>query len=323
MLITIGAFDGFHKGHSKLLQTCRDNSKNWSVISFYPHPSEFMHKLDAPLFTLREREFIRRALKIPAVHFIEFNKNLMNLSPSEFWNALKNKFNITGLVVGSDFHFGRNRTGNADYLKKLAVSDGMPENNIFIIPLLLEKNHVKYSSSDARKKIISGNVKSAYEILGYTWFLFANVIHGNARGRTLDFPTANLNLDGLTTLPAQGVYCAALVINKKIYCGAVSIGNNPTFGDVQENRIEIFILDFQGDLYDLEIPVFFLDRLRDIKTFDKPESLKNQIALDVAKCKDIFNEMLSNSATKNFIECAFSQENIPDKNFKPEIIKLC
>ncbi len=320
MLITIGSFDGFHKGHLKLLNTCRENSNlnNWGVISFFPHPSEFMHKIDAPLFTFREREFIRLVMKIPAVYFIKFNEFLMRLSPSEFWLHLKKKFDITGLVVGSDFRFGYHRKGNADTLKKLALAYKIPEKNIYILPLL-EKNKIKYSSSDARKKILSGNVKSAFEILGYPWFIFGNVIHGNARGRTLDFPTANINIQNLTVIPEQGVYSAALLINKKIYCGAVSIGNNPTFGDVHEKRFEIFILDFHGNLYDSEIPVFFLDRIRDIKTFDNAENLKTQIQNDVLNCKTIFEKNLSVPEIRNFINHS-SELELPAENFKPEII---
>ena len=320
MLITIGAFDGFHKGHAQLLKACRENSRDndWGVISFFPHPSEFLHKLNAPLFTLREREFIREALKIPKVYFIEFNEFLMRLTPLEFWNHLRNNFNITGLVIGSDFRFAHHRTGNADLLKKFAVSDGIPEENIFVLPLF-EKNRVKYSSSDARRKVISGNVRGAYEILGYPWFVLGSVIHGNARGRKLEFPTANINLKNLTVIPEQGVYCAALLIDKKIYCGAVSIGNNPTFGDVHENRLEIFVLDFHGNLYDSEIPVFFLDRLRDIKTFDNPETLKIQIHDDVVTCKNIFNDFTSLNENMNFINHASS---IPAPDFKPVIINF-
>ena len=314
MLITIGAFDGFHKGHAKLLELCRENSVNneWGVVTFYPHPSEFMHNLNHPMFTHKERELIRKILGIPNIFVLNFDEALKNLSPEKFWELLNEKINIDGLVIGSDFHFGKGRSGNAKYLENLAKSQNIRK--ILIVNVL---NKANFSSSNIREKILAGDVKKASEFLGYNWFIIGSVIHGNERGRTMKFPTANINLNIDKIIPSYGVYSTAVLINNEWYCGALSIGNNPTFHDVKETRAEVHILDFHGDIYGDEILILFLDRLRDIKTFSDKEKLMSQIKIDTEKCRKIFNE----TRHEKFYE--LSKKFYTEKNFIPEIIKLC
>ena len=284
MLITVGAFDGFHKGHEKLLDVCRQNAvdNDWGVVTFYPHPSEFMGVIAHSLFTFKEKIFISRKLGIPNIFFLKFDEALKNLSPFEFIDLLIKKFNVTGIVAGSDFHFGHDRAGGIKYLNALAAKD-----KIKFFPVDLFNKGV-YSSSLVRKKILEGDVEGAEKILGYHWFIISDVIHGQARGRKINFPTANINLTG-RLVPSYGVYSTAVLINNKWYCGACSIGNNPTFGDVKETRAEIFITDFEGNLYGSELLVKFLGRVRGIKTFENPNALKAQISLDIQTCKEIFN----------------------------------
>ncbi len=314
MLITIGAFDGFHKGHAKLLELCRKNSVNneWGVVTFYPHPSEFMHNLNHPMFTLKERELIRKILGIPNIFVLNFDEELKNLSPEKFWKLLNEKINIDGLVIGSDFHFGKERSGDAKSLENFAMSQNI--NKILIVDLL---NKSDFSSSNIREKILAGDVKQAAEFLGYNWFVIGSVIHGNERGRTMKFPTANINLNADKIIPSYGVYSTAVLINGKWYCGALSIGNNPTFHDVNETRAEVHILDFSGDIYGDEILILFLDRLRGIKTFSDKESLIAQIEIDTEKCRKIYNE------TKPEKFCELAKKFYTQKNLEPEIIKLC
>ena len=314
MLITIGAFDGFHKGHAKLLELCRENSVNneWGVVTFYPHPSEFMHNLNHPMFTLKERELIRKILGIPNIFVLNFDEALKNLLPEKFWHLLNEKINIDGLVIGSDFHFGRERSGNAKYLENLAKSQNLKK--ILIVDVINKSN---FSSSNIREKILDGDVKKASEFLGYNWFIIGDVIHGNERGRTMKFPTANINLNIDKIIPEYGVYSTAVLIKNEWRCGALSIGNNPTFHDVKETRAEVHILDFSGNIYGDEILILFLERLRDIKTFPDKESLIAQIEKDTEKCRKIFNEMKQ----KNFYELA--KKFYKQKNLIPEIIKLC
>ena len=304
MLVTIGAFDGFHKGHDELLKVCRSNAinNNWGVITFWPHPGVFLKKVDAPLFNIPERELIAKVLGIPNIFIIEFNDKLQNLKPEEFWIMIRNKFNIDGLAIGKDFRFGINCSGDANYLSDLAKADGI--NKIFILDLY-EKNI--YSSSNARKNIISGNVKKVNEILGYPFFMISDVITGNQRGRTINFPTANLNISGLRTIPPAGVYSAGVLINNSWYCGAVSIGNNPTFGDIKELRCEVFILNFNGNIYGDEIAVFFLDKVRDLIKFDDVNKLAVQINKDIKICEDIYKNEFNRFALSHKFQRAFTE----------------
>ena len=308
MLITIGSFDGFHKGHAELLEICRKNAVNddWGVVTFYPHPSEYLHRLRHPLFTLRERELVRKFLGIPKMFVLEFNEALRNLSPEKFWALLRERFNVDGLVMGSDFHFGCNRSGNAEYLGKLAGLDGIKK--VFIAELY-EKNI--YSSSNVRNKILAGDVVGASEILGYNWFILSDVIHGSERGRTMNFPTANLNLTGSKIIPSYGVYATALLINHEWHCGALSIGNNPTFHDIHETRAEVHILDFNGNLYGDELLVVFLDRVREIRTFANKTELMTQIERDIKTCRRIYDEAVTGKFLQDVRECYSCEKIMP------------
>ena len=178
MLVTIGSFDGFHKGHEKLFEICRENSinNNWGVVTFSPHPAEYMGKLKNSMFSLKERGFLAKIFDVPNFLVFEFNEAFKNLSPEEFIEILIKKFNISGIVFGSDFHFGRERLGSADYLEKIY------KDKIKIFRLNLFDKKI-YSSSQAREKILAGSVDGVNKILGYPFFMISDVIHGNARGR--------------------------------------------------------------------------------------------------------------------------------------------
>ena len=291
MLITIGAFDGFHKGHKSLFDICRENSdgNSWGVVTFQPHPSFFMGRLRKTLFTLPERKLLRAVLGIPKMFVFKFDDEMMRLSPEKFWQLLKSKINIDGLVMGSDFHFGHSRAGNTHCLEKLALNDGVKK--VIIADL---KNKSSYSSSRARNCIACGDVESTAEILGYPFFVFSKVIRGNQRGRTMKFPTANIFIDNDKMIPSDGVYSCAVFLPTfaQWYCGALSIGNNPTFHDVQETRAEVNILDFDRDIYGEEIAVILFRRLRGIQTFSSSCELSEQIANDVEQCRTIYDEMM-------------------------------
>lgn len=317
MLITIGSFDGFHKGHAELLRICRENSKgnDWGVVTFWPHPSEFLNRLDAPLFTLSEREIVRRVLDIPNMFVLRFDERLRDLSPKKFWELLRERLCVDGLVMGSDFHFGYEGAGSAEYLGRLARYDGLDK---IIIAELLDKG--RYSSSNVRHKIITGDPEGAYDILGYHWFMMSGVIHGNERGRTMKLPTANLNIKGSRTIPAFGVYASAVLAGHEWHCGALSIGNNPTFHDVHEVRAEVHIMDFEGDIYDEELPVFLLGRVRDIKTFGTQEALISQINNDIKTCRSIYEEVMRRETQKFFGR--FERIYNSQQKFIPEIISL-
>lgn len=315
MLITVGSFDGFHKGHEKLFDVCRKNAvnNNWGVVTFYPHPSEFMHKLNHSLFTLNERGFLSKILDIPKFFVFEFDEIFKKLSPEKFIDILIKNFDVDGIVAGSDFHFGHKRLGSTEYLEKLYAK------KIKIFTLNLFDKNI-YSSSQAREKIISGDVEGVKKILGYPFFMISDVVHGNERGRKMHFPTANINLKS-RIIPAYGVYSTAVLINHEWHCGALSIGNNPTFHDVNETRAEVFITDFHENIYGSELLIFLLGRIRGIKIFENKDALMAQINNDVLTCQEIYNNTLKFQDTKKFLERAekiyYTQEN-----FEPEIINI-
>ena len=317
MLVTIGSFDGFHKGHEKLFEICRENSikNDWGVVTFSPHPAEFLGKLKNSMFTLKERGFLAKILEIPNFLVFDFDEDFKNLSPEEFIEILLKKFGASGVVFGSDFHFGRERLGSADYLEKIY------KNKIKIFRLNLFDKKI-YSSSQARGKILYGEVEDVKKILGYPFFMISDIIHGNARGRTMNFPTANINLKN-RIIPASGVYSTAVLIDNNFHCGALSVGNNPTFGDVNETRAEVFITDFHGDIYGSEILIFFLKKIRGIKTFENPEALMTQIKLDIKTCEKIFHDSILEPETKKFLDRSkkiyYENQNFI---FNPEIINI-
>ena len=316
MLITIGSFDGFHRGHAELLRLCRENSdgNNWAVVTFQPHPSQYMHRLSHTLFTLRERELFRRVLDIPNMYVLEFSDELRSLTPRDFWRLVRERFGVDGLVMGSDFHFGLNHAGSAEYLSRLAKYDGLSK---IIIADVIDKPH--YSSSTIRAYVQAGKVEEAANLLGCLCFMMGRVLHGTARGRTMHFPTANIDIHG-RIVPAFGVYASAVLVNGEWHCGALSLGTNPTFHDVHETRCEVFILDFTGDIYGEELPVFFLGRVRDMHTFSDKDALMRQIAQDIETCRKIYAQSFSDKGTRNFLERA--GEIYRTQYLNPEIIKL-
>ncbi|MBQ6972811.1 MAG: riboflavin biosynthesis protein RibF [Synergistaceae bacterium] len=315
MLITIGAFDGFHKGHRELLRICRENAgDDWAVVTFEPHPSAFMGRIK-PLFTLRERELIRRVLGVPKMYVLRFDEALMNLSPAKFWRLLRERLNVDGLVVGNDFRFGYGREGNAEALRELAQSDGLTR--IIIADVL---NKPRYSSSTVRENITAGNVSEAARILGYPFFMMSRVVHGDGRGRTLGFPTANLELQAGRVIPACGVYSSAVFVKGAWHCGALSLGSNPTFHDVDGTRAEVHLPGFSGDIYGEEVITLLLGRVRDIMTFPDKDALISQIGHDTETCMRIYGEVMSREDTQHFTECA--GKYISHGIITPEIINL-
>ena len=296
MILVLGAFDGFHRGHVRLLGRARSMARSmgtdWGVATFSPHPGLVLGTLRSTLFTSGEWELIRCVLGIPRLIVLPFDERLRNLSPRDFWVELKRLTNVEGVVVGRDFRFGFEGRGSASVLEAFCREEGAA----FFVEDLLEREGgggEKISSSAIRGRVRRGDVSGAASDLGYPWFLRTDVRHGDGRGRTLGFPTANLDIGGPRTLPADGVYAVSLIVRGRWCCGALSMGRNPTFDDVRERRAEVFVLDFEGDLYGAELAVFFLERLRPERRFPDAASLTEQIAADVARCRTIYGERMS------------------------------
>lgn len=288
MIVVLGSFDGFHKGHASLFERAKELAaplkQEWGAVTFDPHPGIFMDALSTTLFTLRERELIRHFLEIPHLVTLKFDDELAHFSPRLFWEFLRDNVRIHGIVVGRDFRFGYRRTGDVALLEEYCREMDIP----FVAVDVLEHLGIKISSSTIRRHVESGQCDLVIRELGYPWFIWSEIVHGQGRGTTLGFPTANFHVPRTKLLPADGVYAVALPVAGKWKAGALSVGKNPTFGDIDEVRVEVFILDYSGNLYEESLPVFFLSRLRPQEKFDTVEELTLQIQADVERSKSVF-----------------------------------
>ena len=295
MIIAIGAFDGFHKGHMKLLTAARDIARggDWGVVTFDPHPGVFLGNLKAPLFTRAEQRAIAKVMGVPRVVTLKFDERLRDLPPSQFWSELKLRIKdggsaLGGVVMGRDFTFGRDASGKTTDIEEYCREEGLLSRVLDLS--ISEKSRTRYSSTAARNAVARGDMRGAAAILGYPWFITSSVIKGDQRGRKIGFPTANLDLSERRLLPPDGVYAAAARVGDRLYPSAVSVGRNPTFGDIDSPRVEAHILDFGRDIYGEEITVSFIEQVRGIIKFDNTGELSERIAKDAGICRDIFDK---------------------------------
>lgn len=296
MIISIGAFDGFHRGHQKLFDVAREMARqggtSWGVVTFSPHPQ----KLLAPsafssLFSESERDILSRYLGIPELRKLSFDRWLAELSPADFLDYLSRNVPIDGIVVGEDFHFGRGRQGDHLFLSRECKRRGWQFH--FETPLL--EGGLRVSSSNIRSFITSGDVHRAEVFLGYPFWVQGIVVGGDQRGRKLGFPTANVSIPAGKVIPERGVYAAGVIARGKWWPGALNVGYNPTFEGHRAIRFEVHLLGFEGNLYDEQIEVFLLDRIRPEHRFDRREALQEQLALDVAATRGVWKRHQRNA----------------------------
>ncbi|AER66662.1 riboflavin biosynthesis protein RibF [Thermovirga lienii DSM 17291] len=287
MIVVLGAFDGFHKGHQALFDAASKMTlrleDSWGVVTFSPHPQAVLSSDGFTfLFTEREREILARFFGIPELVRIQFTRKLAEMEPEDFVCFLEERFFIRGLVVGEDFRFGRLRKGNASMLKELAHVRGWQTS---IVPQVSFDGD-KISSSKIRVLVSLGDVRTAGNMLGYPFFLNGSVSHGEGRGRSLGFPTANIVPCTGKILPDRGVYAGAAAVEGEIFPAAINIGFNPTFEGIRSLRVEAHIVGFKGDIYNKKITIFFLEKIRQESKFLKVEELVEQIKKDVKATTD-------------------------------------
>jgi len=282
MIVVLGAFDGFHKGHQALFDSASKMAlhleDSWGVVTFSPHPQAVLSSDGFSfLFTEREREILARFFGIPELIRIQFTRKLAEMEPDDFVCFLEERFFIRGLVVGEDFRFGRLRKGNASMLKKLAHARGW---HTSIVPQV-SFGGKKISSSQIRELVSLGDVWTAGDMLGYPFFLNGAVSHGEGRGKVLGFPTANIVPCAGKILPDRGVYAGAAAVEGEVFPAAINIGFNPTFEGIRSLRVEAHIIGFKGDIYEKKITLFFLKKIRQESKFLKVEGLVEQIQQDI------------------------------------------
>ncbi len=289
-VITIGNFDGCHKGHQEIFRRSRTHASSIGGVSvvytFHPHPASVIKGITPQLiFTLEEKIKAIESQGIDYLIIAPFTKEYAETQPEVFLKeTIVGRLGASGLVVGHDFSFGKKALGDIPFLKHIG-----PKMGFFVEcvdPVILHGEVI--SSTRIRKLIQSGNVSGAAGLMLHPYRINGPVIHGMARGRDLGYPTANIE-PNKALLPAYGVYAVRVCNKDQVWDAVVNIGNNPTFGDVGTS-IEAFIFDFEGDLYNIDITLEFIEYIRgEIKFADK-QYLIEQIEADCLKAREILKK---------------------------------
>ncbi len=287
-VITIGTFDGVHLGHKAIFEKMRADALEINgetvVITFFPHP-RLVLGLDSSglkFINTQERKINRlEEAGIDHLIIVRFTKQFAGMSSEEFIEKLVvKKIKPSKLIIGYDHHFGKNRSGSFDELKKMGEANG------FTVESIEEQktNDYTVSSTKIRKFLNSGKVSAANKLLGYEYSITGKVVMGNQIGRTIGFPTANISIaDEYKLIAAVGVYACRVKWMRNTYKGMSNIGYRPTIDHGKltgELTIEVNIFDFDQEIYDEQITICFVDRMRDEEKFDNIESLRKQLAKD-------------------------------------------
>jgi riboflavin kinase/FMN adenylyltransferase len=285
-LLTIGVFDGVHLGHkyliSKLKKSAEQENLLSGVVTFRQHPVEVLapETLLPYLTNCEEKVELLKAEGVDIVIPLTFTPELSNLTAREFTGLLKKHLRMRGLVVGPDFTLGKDREGNISVLRELGREMG------FSVMMIAAMNFFgeEVSSTAIRKYLQAGDLKNVSKLLGRTFSLQGVVVRGEGRGRTLGFPTANLEVDSVQSLLPEGVYATWTHIGDEKYASVTNIGKRPTFG-TNGRTVETYIIDFEGDLYGRELKIDIVDLLRRETKFNNTDELKKQILDDIEKGK--------------------------------------
>jgi riboflavin kinase/FMN adenylyltransferase len=287
-VVAVGNFDGVHRGHAALIGQASNLALavNGPVvaITFNPHPLQLLapERFQPALTTADDRAHLLRAARVDAVAVLKTDAELLNLSPEAFFQeVLIQRFQAKGIVEGFNFRFGHDRAGSVDLLRELCERSGIPFR--VVEPFALGATTV--SSSKVRDALMAGDVSGARTLLGRSYSLRGIVGTGAKRGRTIGFPTANLE-HVETIVPRQGVYAVTVLVHGVgiKFDGAANVGPNPTFGE-NARKLEVHLLDFSGDLYGQSLTVWFHQRLRDTRRFNGPAELVEQMNRDVEEVR--------------------------------------
>ncbi|PID85182.1 MAG: bifunctional riboflavin kinase/FMN adenylyltransferase [Chloroflexi bacterium] len=290
-IVTIGNFDGMHQGHQRVIATCRERARRHGLeavaCTFDPHPVQVHHpEVGLSLISpLQDRLDAMAATGVDATFVIHYDASVYMLSAEEFVSHfLVDALGVKEIVVGEDFQFGRNNSGNIDTLRELGRSYGF---DVVMVADVEAPEGKRWSSSWVRQLLASGDVAGAARVLGHLHRIRGTVHHGFKRGRELGFPTANLHTDIEGVIPADGVYAGWLVRSVpgtsagEFLPAAISVGTNPQFEGV-DRTVEAHVLgraDLQ--LYDERVAIIFVSRIRDMEVFDSLEALLAQMDEDL------------------------------------------
>ena len=277
-IICIGAFDGAHLAHQELFKKTRDLNKQFDIVTFDVLPKIYFNDSLKPLVSKKERSKIFETFRPKNLIYLNFEQ-FNRISSGDFCKFLDENLGIKKIVVGKDFKFGKNRSGDIN-----SLIDSFGEDNIFLLEDYLINNE-KVSSTKLRYYLSSGEIDKANNLLGRDYCLTGKVKKGKQLGSELGFPTANLTLDEEVFLPTYGVYYGVVEVDKKRFNCIANIGLNPTVDDEDSVKIEAHILNFNDDIYHKEIKLFLKNFIRDEQKFENIDELKNQVLDDIESAK--------------------------------------
>lgn len=299
-VVGIGKFEGVHRGHRVILDRILATAHEFSVaavaFTFTNNPLCLLDpdRCPKPVMSPAQRWEALIASGIDDVFMVDFDEQLASLTPESFVQLyLRDTLNARHVIVGDDFRFGARAAGTPEVLRELGVQYGF---TVEVIIEVADQQLGRVSSSRVREALAQGEVRDAARLLGNHHVVRGTVVHGDARGRLLGFPTANLGPNPGDTevegfVPADGVYAGFATINGREHRTAISVGNNPTFTADAEPRVEAYLLDFEGDLYGKTIELCFVDRVRGMEQYDSVDALVEQMHTDVAQTREVLDRL--------------------------------
>lgn len=290
-VVTIGNFDGVHTGHQKIISQLVGKSKALGLpcvlISFSPTPQRFFGQPQAALSSFKEKHHLLDHLGVDTHLVIHFNQAFFQLTAQNFvQEVLLDKLGIKHCLIGDDFRFGKGRKGNFELLQNLSKDAGF---TVEKIPSILHNNH-RISSSTIRTFLDSGNMTLAAQMLGREFSISGKIIHGLKNGRSIGFPTINIPIKRKIS-PVHGIFAVFVELDGATYQGVCSIGNRPVIGGAK-TLLEVFLFDFDKDVYGLKAKTIFKHKIRNERHFEDFASLKQQIKIDVEVAKSYFQQTM-------------------------------
>lgn len=287
--LTVGVFDGVHRGHQQIIKRlvagAHENELPAVLLTFDPHPAKVFGRGDIKLLTLPgERARLLGEYGVDVVITHPFDMQVANTTAFDFMKRLKTRLGLEHLVLGYDAALGKNREGNAARLTEIGLELGY---SVETVSALGDESGV-ISSTEIRKLVTVGKVREAAGLMGHPYRLQGMVTHGDQRGKSIGFPTANLDYAREKVLPAGGIYACWAYLGTEKHMAAVNLGTNPTFTpDKQTLNVEAYLLDFDRDIYGEVVLLEFVARLRDELKYDSVEALVRQIEADVKQTREI------------------------------------
>lgn len=282
MALSIGMFDGVHRGHQTIIKNLNTVAANKglesAILTFWPHPRTIFSPNDELklLNSIEEKTYLLAKNGVQHLFLKEFDEEFRNLTGEEFVKQiLVEKLKVKHLIIGHDHTFGKNRSGDFNLLQKMSFEYGFEVEQVEAVDF--HDRHI--SSTQIRNALLNADIKEANEMLGYTYSVSGTVVDGKKLGRTIGYPTANISANPLKLLPKNGAYIVDVFVKNQHYKGMLSIGTNPTV-DGNSLTVEVYILDFSNDIYGEEISVNFREFLHEEIKFDSLDKLIERLDED-------------------------------------------